>query len=361
MPFSHVALLFPFPLASLLPLKLDDTTMTTTTTSASTNSFGDSVTSGTGVIGFRVAISLLEAGHKDVRVGVWKGDRDDNPASFGEQCAKILEEKGAEVVEFDWADQSQFDSVLKDVKTVFCSLPHIKGWADAFPAFLRVCKAKKVEHFVKISFLRPTHAFKGVAEIARQYRDNVPFVAFHGTCDDLLEQAKGDSRISYTILCTSHIMSAPLIFQGDLLRKEHKFVSASYGMGVNYVSPNDVADAAVVVLLNQKPYRNKVFNLTGPGPTKDSEIVAALSKRYGQEIEHIQLGYHDYKASVEQRGLPHFMARDAAAFERMKAMGVDENLDSYTDDLKKIIGKEPETIEDYLEHVSAMRPGMTFP
>ena len=34
--------------------------------------------------------------------------------------------------------------------------------------------AKKVEHFVKISFLRPTHAFKGVAEIARQYRDNVP-------------------------------------------------------------------------------------------------------------------------------------------------------------------------------------------
>ena len=51
------------------------------------------------------------------------------------------------------------------------------------------------------------------------------------------------------------------------------------------VSPNDVADAAVVVLLNQKPYRNKVFNLTGPGPIKDSEIVAALSKRYGMEIE----------------------------------------------------------------------------
>jgi hypothetical protein len=97
------------------------------------------------------------------------------------------------------------------------------------------------------------------------------------------------------------------------------------------------------------------------GPTKDSEIVAALSKRYGREIEHVQLGYHDYKASVEKRGLPHFMARDAAAFERMKAMGVDENLDSYTDDLKKIIGKEPETIEGYLEHTSAMRPGMTFP
>ena len=126
------------------------------------------------------------------------------------------------------------------------------------------------------------------------------------------------------------------------------------------VSPNDVADAAVVVLLNQKPYRNKVFNLTGPGPIKDSEIVAALSKRYGMEIEHVELGYHDYKATVEKRGLPHFMSRDAAAFERMKAMGIDENLDSYTSDLKKIIGKEPEGIEGYLEHTSAMRPGMKF-
>jgi len=320
-----------------------------------------SVTSGTGVLGYRVAISLLEAGHKDVRVGIWKGDRDDNPSSFGQQCADVLESKGAEVIEFDWKDRDQYAAALQDVKTVFCNLPHIKGWHDYFPEFLRECKVKKVEHFVKTSFLRPTHAFKGVAEIARQYRDNVPFVSFHGTCDDLLELAKSDSRISYTILCTSHLMSSPLIFQGDLLRKEHKFVTASYGMGVNYISPNDVADAAVVVLLNQKPYRNKICNLTGPGPTTDRHVVEVLSQRYDTPIEHVEMGYHDYKDSVQKRGLPHFMARDAAAFERMKAMGVDEDRNSYTQDLQKIIGKEPETIEDYLEHTSAMRPGMTFP
>lgn len=132
-------------------------------------------------------------------------------------------------------------------------------------------------------------------------------------------------------------------------------------MGVNYVSPNDVADAAVVVLLNQKPYRNKVYNLTGPGPTTDRHLVQVLSKRYGVPIQHVELGYHEYKATVEKRGLPHFMARDAAAFERMKAMGVDEDPNSYTNDLKSIIGKDPETIEGYLEHTSAMRPGMTFP
>ena len=33
------------------------------------------ITSGTGVIGYRVALSLLEAGVKSVRVGIWSGDR----------------------------------------------------------------------------------------------------------------------------------------------------------------------------------------------------------------------------------------------------------------------------------------------
>ena len=320
------------------------------------------MTSGTGVIGYRVAVSLLEAGHKDVRVGIWKGDRDDgNPASFGEQCAKVLESKGAEIVDFDWKHVEDYTNVLNDVKTVFCNMPHIEGWADYFFKFLEECKVRKVEHFVKTSFLRQTKANLGIAEVARSYREHVPFVEFHGRCDDILEQAPSSSRISYTILCTSHLMSTPLIFQGKLLREEHKFVSASYGMGVNYVSPNDVADAAVVVLLNQKPYRNKVYNLTGKEPTTDAHVVKVLSKRYGKRIEHIELGYHAYKRDVQQRGLPDFMAKDAALFERMKAMGMDELTVSYTKDLQKIIGKEPETIEDYLEHTSAMRPGMTFP
>ena len=122
-----------------------------------------------------------------------------------------------------------------------------------------------------------------------------------------------------------------------------------------------VADASVVVLLNQKPHRNKVYNLTGSGPIRDSEVAQELSKVYGKDIEHVELGYHEYVADVKKRGLPHFMARDAAAMERMKAMGLDENLNSYTKDLENLIGKPAETFAGYLSHKSAMRPGMTFP
>jgi len=314
------------------------------------------------VIGYRVALSLLEAGHKDVRVGIFEGDRQGMSDGFGKSIAEILEQKGAEVIEFNWAQEENYSVALDDVKTVFCTLPHIEGWADMFPTFLKICKQKKtVEHFVKISFLRPTHAFKGVAEIARMYRENVPFVSFHGTCDDILQQAKSDSRISYTIICTSHLMATPLLAQGKLLREEHKFITASYGMGVNYCSPNDVADAAVVVLLNQKPHRNQVYNITGPGPTKDSEIAELLTKKYGTPIEHIQLGYHDYAKDIKKRGLPKWQVRDSASMERMKAHGLDEHKSSYTEDLFKITGREPETFEGYLDNKTCMRPGLQFP
>jgi NAD(P)H dehydrogenase (quinone) len=313
------------------------------------------VTSGTGVIGYRVALSLLEAGHKSVRVGIWKGDRlIGGDQSLGQKVADLLEAKGAKVVDFDWSNEDDYEMALEGVNTVFCTLPHMQGWADVFPAFLRKCKDKKVEHFIKVSFLR-----KG--EVGERYRQNVPFVNFHGTCDDILQQAKNDSRISYTIICTSHLMSTPLLHQGDLLREQHKFITASYGMGVNYVSPNDVADAAMVVLLDRKKHRNTIYQITGPGPTTDADVARLLTEHYATPIEHIELGYHDYKKDVVERGLPDWLVRDSAAFEKMKASGVDELASSYTDDLKKLTGKKPETFKDYLTNKECMRPGLKFP
>jgi hypothetical protein len=323
--------------------------------------FPCSVTSGTGVLGYRVALSLLEAGHKDVRVGIWKGDRQGMDAQFGQDVADVLEEKGAEIFEFDWSNGDDYEKALQGVKTVFCTIPHLENWSEVFPKFLGECKRKKIEFFVKVSFLRQTHAYKGIAEVASQYRDNVPFVSFHGVCDDLLEQSIKSSRISYCILCCSHLMATPLLAQGKVLREEHKYLTASYGMGVNYVSPNDVADAALVVLLNQKPHRNSVYNLTGPGPVTDARVAVLLSRHYGTNIEHVQLGYHDYETNVKMRGLPDWQVRDSASFERMKASGVDESPHSYTKDLKALIGNDPETFKGYLANKSCMRPGLAFP
>lgn len=313
------------------------------------------ITSGTGLVGYRVALGLLEAGHKSVRVGIWYGDRQiGGEKSLAENVTEILKAKGAECVAFDWNDKASFKENLKGVKTVFCTIPHMQNWSDVFPAFLNNCKAAKVEHFVKMSFFK-------AGDVSNPYRQNVPFVRFHGSCDDILEQAVNDSRISYTILCASHMMATPLLTQGKTLKDEHKFITASYGMGVNYISPNDVADAAMVTLLDRKNHKNKIYNLSGPYPITDRAVAKLLSEFYEAEIEHIALGYHDFEKDVKQRGLPDWLVKDSAALEKMKASGIDELPSSYTKDLEKLIGRKPETFREYIGNKSVMRPGLKFP
>ena len=132
-------------------------------------------------------------------------------------------------------------------------------------------------------------------------------------------------------------------------------------MGVNYVISNDVVDAVMVVFSDRKKRRNTIYQITGPGPTTDAEVAKLLTEHYAADIEHMESGYHDYKNDVVERGLPDWLVRDSAAFEKMKASGVDELASSYTDDLKKLTGKKPETFRDYLTNKECMRPGLKFP
>ena len=206
------------------------------------------------MIGHRVALSLLEAGIENVRVGIWRGDRDVGDKSLGQKAADELTAKGATVVNFDWSNPDGFQEALSGVTSIFCTIPHMQGWQEVFPAFLSMAKQCKVEHFVKISFFQ--------SDKTSSAYHNVPFVNFHATCDDILKLAKSDSRISYTILHTTHLMSTPLIHQGPSMRSEKKFVTASYGMGVNYVSPNDGPYFAVALVVTVG-LCVQLFELTG--------------------------------------------------------------------------------------------------
>ena len=101
--------------------------------------------------------------------------------------------------------------------------------------------------------------------------------------------------------------------------------------------------------------------MTGPGPTRDSDVAKLLTEASGKEIKHIELGFHKYAAAVKQRGLPDWVVKDSAQFEKMKAFGLDERPSAYTKDLESIIGRKPETFKEYLDNKSSMRPGLKFP
>lgn len=146
----------------------------------------------------------------------------------------------------------------KNITTVFVSTPATHDFDSHFKAFLAACKKAKVHRFIKLSFY---HALRTRAENPNKYfgdpdyllsRDNfhdIPLVHQHALCDgDLIV-----GGVDCTILFASHLMSNVFEFQGSTLKEKHEFYGASGGKGVNYVSPNDVADIAVRAILGKNP------------------------------------------------------------------------------------------------------------
>ena len=111
----------------------------------------------------------------------------------------------------------------------------------------------------------------------------------------------------------------------------------------------------MVVLFSRKKHRNTVYKITRSGPTIDADVAKLLAMHYGTDIEHIELGYDDYKNDVVEPGPPDWLVRDSAA------CVLDKLALSYTDSFHKLAGKMPGTFKDYLTYKECMRPGLKFP
>lgn len=318
------------------------------------------ITDGSGVIGHRVALKLLRAGYPSVRLGTM------NPDSLSS-----LNQLGAELADFNWCDATTFKNALKDVKSVLITIPYTEDWHLHFNAFLEACKYADVKHIIKISFYH-----------AREKNDafhEVPFVRRHGACDgQLIHMVRPDPpltaitgsdgvatgldvyvrpNMSYTILFASHYMSDPFIFQGKELQSNNKpctLYGASGNRGVNYVSPNDVAEVAVRVLLCPREHYDKMYTLTGPCAITDQEVASLLSKYLRKPIMYVDQPLHTFSTELKMSGDPKFMVDDLVALERVKATGTEEDHNFISSDFEKICDHPPENYEDYLKATDMM-------
>jgi NAD(P)H dehydrogenase (quinone) len=291
------------------------------------------VTGGKGIVGHRVATRLLRSGYPKVRLGA------NGPTTLEDE-----NKGGAEIADFNW-ENTDFDKALVGVKSVLCTAPYVRDWEKYFVPFLNACKKAGVKHVVKLSFYH--------SRLPGDPFQDVPLVRAHGDCDEALI----NSGLSYTILAASHLMSNPLTFQGRELRADQKpavLYGASAGQAVNYVSPNDVAECAVRVLLEPKAHHNKEYTLTGPEAIKDQMVAQFLSDHLKKPIMFVDQPLHTFEEAERMSGDPEWLVEDLVALEKVKASGFEENPDFVTDHIKKICGHNAENFESYLRMVEYM-------
>lgn len=319
------------------------------------------VTGGTGVIGHRVALKLLDAGYEHIRLGTAHADK-----------LADMSKRGAQIADFSWSHEETYEKALEGVKSVLCTIPYTKDWDKHFPAFLDACKEAGVKHFIKLSFYH--------ARIGGDPMQQIPLVQAHGTCDDLLIKSFtsrisnvmtedvdvgilpevpvdfGHPHMSYTIFYASHYMSNPFLLQNKELHSgvPGTFYGANGNHGVNYVSPNDIAEVAVRVLLEPRKHYNKEYTLTGPEAIVDQQVADLLSKHLKMPIMYVDQPLHEFTRELKFGGGAAWMARDMAAMEKVKGTGIEEKEEFKSDDIKEICGREAQSFKEYLEDKDMM-------
>jgi len=313
------------------------------------------------VIGHRVALRLLDAGYPDLRLGA---------RNFAQM--EEMGKRGAEITYFSWVEQESYDKALKGVHSVLLTIPYQDNWFKHFPAFLEACERAGVKHIVKLSFYHSTiegDTFQDVPlvkhhgeadKMLMQMVDPDPEVLFTGMADvDVVVQTPYHPDMKYNLIHGSHFMSNAFMFQGKELRDQNvpsTFYGCSGTRGVNYVSPNDIAEAAVRVLLEPKKHYNKAYTLTGPTSITDQEVADLLSKYLKKPVMYVDQPERIFETELKVSGDPSWKVQDLVALEKIKASGSEEDHKFLSQDFEELCGHPSESYEHYLQMTNAMTP-----
>jgi len=289
------------------------------------------VTSASGRIGKEVIARLKSLGRFTVRAAMH------NPAK-GDYLKKI----GAdEVVKFDLTDKGTWGPALAGVEAIYsASLDPLLEHHLNFSKHLGSLQGQ-VKHVVRVSCMGADTNTASYDPDKHVSRDGVgiPIMLQHYWWG---EKALVDSGLPITVLRANFFMNHLLKTDCDNIDKEGWFSNPLGSTRNSFVCTNDIAEAAVVCLV-EGPTRhgNKFYDLTGPQPQNMDEIAADLSSVLGKKVVYRPQSLESFEAD--------FGPTRAAFFEYL-ANGF------YTrcsPDFYNLTGRKPTAYIDYLRSKGA--------
>lgn len=222
--------------------------------------------------------------------------------------AEGLRQRGIEIRKGDYDDPNFSPQVFQGAdRLLFVSSPAMDGIRriKQHAAVVQAARDAGVRHIV----------YTGLA-----------FPAAHGTplryVHQATELALEASGVPFTVLRNAFYMEY-FIVKTELDRAvgSGRLLSATNGQKVNFVSRNDLALAAAVVLAGEG-HEGKIYELTYPHAYSYADIAAVLSRVSGRPIVHREVGMEELREYLAQRGLtPEQMSADSSAFQPAFASG----------------------------------------
>jgi len=289
------------------------------------------VTSASGRIGKEVIARLKTSGRFTIRAAMFSPDEE-----------HYLKKLGAdEIVKFDLTDKATWDAALANVEAVYSASPdpllehHLN-----FSKHLGTLQGQ-VRHVVRVSCMGADTITASYDKDTHVSRDGatIPVMLQHYWWG---EKALIDAGLPVTVLRCNFFMNHLLKTSTDTIDSEGWFSNPLGKTRNSLVCTNDVAEAAVVCLLEgPKQHANKFYDITGPAPQNMDEIAADLSVAMGKKVVYRLQSLEDFEKD--------FGATRAAFFEYL----CNGFYTRCSPDFFNLTGRKPTCYADYLKNKGA--------
>ena len=247
--------------------------------------------------------------------------------------AEDLASKGVKVIKGDYTDYASLVTAFQNIdKLYIVSSSEIEHRFAQHQNVVKAAVEAGVGHVFYTSAQRKSE--NGTSPIAM-------VADAHWKTDNLIKE----SGLTYTILkhgLYSDIL--PMFIGGQVLENNTIFLPAGDGKS-SYASRNDMALAGAN-LLTSEGHENKVYELGGTTAYSFQDIAGMLSELSGKTIQYVSPSADAYADQLRSFGAPEQMIQGASTFCVAIAQG---EFDFPSNDLKNILGKEPESVKDFLK------------
>ncbi|MEH0153334.1 SDR family oxidoreductase [Limibacter armeniacum] len=290
------------------------------------------ITGATGGLGSTVTAFLGEKlPTEDIAVMV----RDSNS-----EKAVQFRQKGIEVREGDYDQPESLNEAFTGIEVLyFVSGNDLVARFEQHKNVVNAAKKADIKHILYTSSVRKNESEDAPLHLV---------VGLHAQTEELIKE----SGINYTLLRHNLYGEVIPMFIGDKAKLlESKTIYLPTGKGSTaFVSRRDLAEAAANILADAKAHENKIYEFNGSQTVTFEQIAQIISEVTGEQINYVSPTKEDFESTMASYGLPEGIIGMLTMF----SLGIaDGEFDQQVNDFEKILGRETQSMKDFLTAVYA--------
>ena len=249
--------------------------------------------------------------------------------------AADLQAAGVELVVGDIADADTVRKALKGAEKAFLLLPNGEQQEANEKQFTDLCVAAGVKHLVKMSSMEAVATAK------------TPIPRAHWAVEEHIRA----SGLDWTMVKPNFFMQN-LLASAKTIREQNRF---SLPMGEGTTGMADARDIGAVCaeVLTGKGHAGKSYEITGPEVLTFNEVAERFSEVLGRKVEYVPMPMAQFRERMTGILKPWHLNAVCELFREIADIGLDHTTDTF----RKLIGREPVSLGQFIRDNAALFRG----